>query len=314
MKDATSPRDETVARLLAARGEGVSIEAALTSLREALGPGYRESLTRMEALLAGRVAEADPAQAEVARLVALVRERRGEVLPAYVQYRHCTREVRELLQGFFGGLVDQGTYLMALVIVLTVILSTYSLFVYPAIFGIYSRFEGDMPGATAWLFGRAHMAWALVIVLTTSLVAGWWGAKHIRGRMRSLLPLGRMAHRLPLLRTLAARLDALRWLQGFAVLRAGGLAPEAAREAVTVHVGAYAGEAESLEALTAAERLGALDGEIEAQIALETERVMRALARTRLVVLYALRITVYAIIAFVVTSMYMPIFGMGSLV
>jgi hypothetical protein len=314
MKDAMNPRDETVARLLAARGAGVSIEAALASLRDALGPGYHESLARMEALLAGHVAEQGSAQAEVAKLLALVRDQGGHVLPAYVQYRNCTREVRELLQGFFGGLVDQGTYLMALVVVLVVILSTYSVFVYPALSGIYSRFEGDMPGVTAWLFGRAHMAWTLVFVLIASLVAGWWGAKHVRRQMRSLLPLGSLAHRLPLLRTLAARLDALRWLQGFAVLRAGGLAPAAARAAVTQKIGAYAGEAESLEALVAAERLGALDGEIEAQIALETERVMRALARTRMVMLYALRFAVYVIIAFAVASMYLPIFGMGSLV
>jgi hypothetical protein len=314
MKDAMNPRDETVARLLAARGEAVSIEAALASLREALGPGYRDSLSRMEALLAGRVAPTDSTQAEVAGLLALVRDRGGQALPAYVQYRHCTREVRELLQGFFGGLVDQGTYLMALVIVLVIVLSTFSMFVYPEVSGIYSRFEGDMPGTTAWLFGRAHMAWGLVIVLIASLVAGWWGAKHVRRQIRSFLPLGPVAHRLPLLRTLAARLDALRWLQGFAVLRAGGLAPALARTVMTERVGAYAGEAESLEALVAAERLGALDAEIEAQIALQTERVMQTLARTRMVMLYALRFAVYAIIAFAVTSMYLPIFGMGSLV
>jgi hypothetical protein len=314
VKDTLDPRDETVARLLGARAEGMSVEAALTSLREALGPGYRESLIRMEALLAGRVAEAGPAQAEVAGLLTLVRERGGAVLPAYVQYRHCTREVRELLQGLFGGLVDQGTYLIALVVVLVVILSTYSVWVYPAYAGIYSRFEGDMPGATAWLFGRAGVAWMLIIGLVASLVAGWWGAKRVRWQMRSLLPLGPAAHRLPLVRTLAVRLDALRWLQGFAVLRAGGVAPAAAREAVTARIGAFAGDAESAEALAAAERLGGLDGEVEAQISLETERVMRALARMRMMVLYGLRLAVYAVIGFSVGAMYLPIFGMGSLV
>jgi hypothetical protein len=314
VKDTLDPRNETVARLLGARGEGTSIEAALASLREVLGPSYRESLARMEALLAGRSAEAGPAHSEVAALLALVRDRGGAVLPAFVQYRRCTREVRELLQGFFGGLADQGAYLMALTVVLVVVLTTYAVWVYPAFAGLYSRFEGDMPGATALLFGRAGAAWIVVIGLLASLLAGWWVAKQVRMRMRSLQPLGAVAHALPLMRTLATRLDALRWLQGFAVLRAGGLAPAAAREAVTARMGAFAGEAESREALAAAERLGALDAEVEAQIALETERVMRALARVRTMALYALRLAVYAVIGLSVGAMYLPIFGLGSLV
>lgn len=244
-------------------------------------------------------------------VVAAARGRGGAPLATYASFQKVHVMGQQSLEGFLGGIGSQVQYLLILLFVLVCVAMTYSVFVYPALTGIYDSFGMYGDGLSTLLFGRVRLIWVLIVLAAVVVLA----ARSLVVRLRRRLQTGAaMTERMvawPIIGEVVR--SQRRWLalQWMVALGDGGVGWAAARELTRAQFGILADlDGGTLEA---AEALGTLRPELLAQIELRQAEALKSVTRARTVLVYVIRVVVYLVIAIAVLGMYGPIFGLGAI-
>lgn len=308
----TKLRRAFVERQLALQHErgAASIAAAADALRRAMPPDCLSEVNRLEADLEGKSAEITAGRGEAVAVVAAARERGGQPLAAYRSYLDVSAADRAGLGGFLIGLSGQVQYLLVLLIMLVMVTSIYTTFVFPMLSSLYRDFTVVGDTVNEWILGRARFIWFLILLIAVLVLWAWWAVARVRRRLTEGQALPERLASWPIVGVAVQARRALLALQWILALTDAGVSLAAARDYATARYGACG--ALGAGSLEASERLGTLRAELNAQVQTQQEDVVRSLARARGALVYLLRFLVYFVIALAVISMYAPIFGLGS--
>jgi hypothetical protein len=300
------------ARADAAQNANASdVRAVAAELRAALGSAFESAIDAHEKVLLG---ERD-ATSMLARFLASVRAAGGDVAAAYVAFDARMGAERQALAGFFAAAAELGTYLGALLGVLTVIVAMYVVYVLPAFANLYRGLDQRLPALTSTLLGNGPVIFvALVVILASGVVVGW-GFTRARRRMLSLETLPRSWERLPAFGTaIAKHRIALAYGLQEMFLRAGVAVGVARADAERLTGGSLLVRPDEAAVLDAAQRVGALEDELRVQAEQRRVEALAALLRARRIAFHAARFLVYAVIALFVFGMYLPVFDLGAVI
>jgi hypothetical protein len=315
--------------------ESATIDEAFQKLYAAVDPQQQAYLRQLDSLL--RSPESDPTTSRrllrtpYPTLAWLLRrttspERSAGAL--FSEFRHHQSFSAASAVVVWNEFVGFLSYLGAVLGVLIVVAVIYGLFVLPQLRSLYGGIE--LPALTETVFGHGIPLFAPALSLPAALLLCLsWFVFHLRRQLRRYLPMPPEYQRVPFVGRVASAYNEYLWLSYAGLLRAARMpADQALKVAATrlpdLHAGQWDFRIEEspnhgrltasglIGDLSIAARLGKLDQEAQYQQDATAEVFLTALARCRRRSRIVLTVLVYFLVATFVSSMYLPIFSLGS--
>ncbi len=304
-------RDEFIAFHLAREldRDGATIAAAASRLRGAFAPELHAQLEESVALLEGR---ANPSDDLLAALLAETRRHGGSAAGSYVSYRAALDNQRSLFSGFLSGIWDVVVYALVMLVILTAIVSVYSVFVIPQFQRLFEAMDQPLPGFTLALLGNSWLILPLLLLLIVAVVVLLFAMRRWRHVVHRLAALGPRARFWPMLQAGVRAHDVSVLLRVIAILVDGKLSLEQAQQAATECFRAVSLDEETSRQLQAANRLERIRGELDRQIERHSRTAWAELLRCRNHWVLVARLIVYVLVGSFVVAMYLPIFKLGT--
>lgn len=298
-------------------GHGQTLSAALEQVAGAIPEGTRAAVAMLQAatlptgenstLTTGRLGT-------LFRLLGSLRFAGARPERAIIEFVRTGDTIGGALDDVVRALRGSLIYSTNLLLILLAVSLMMGIYVIPDMSGMFRAFDSQLPPLTRVLLGGPLAIFVVVLVGGSLCLGLGWLARCLAAAARTLTPLPRRLRRIPLIRIVAIKLDDVLAVQYIHVLLAGGLEGATARAIAAGLIGGNSpGPSEPLGGyLSAADRLGLLDEELQAQLGRQAEALAVAADKVGRRLAVGLRIVIYTIIALYVIAMYLPIFQLGT--
>ncbi len=303
------------------------LEEAFRKLYEASDQSHRPALQELEQLLqsgpdnSGRDSDLSTPYPTLKWVLSQAPDRARAAWPAFREFRRqesFSAASISVVWSEFSGFI---TYLGAVLAVLVLVASMYSIFTLPNVRSLYLGFNSELPGATEFVFGgRSPVFVSLLLLAVVALAFLAWFIYRLRRQLRRYMPMPPGFRRIPLLGPVTRAYDEYLWLAWAGLLRAAGVPAGQALQTSGERLGpertsgTHSGASDPVLAseLDVAEKLGRLDEELDFQLEASVDRFLIALARCRRRTRLVLTVITYFLVGTFVSAMYLPLFSLGS--
>lgn len=322
------------ARLLGYAAEpGADIEVAFDKAISAADVEQQRALQQLRALVGGTSSVNGPAASDgqgggtLAWLFTRLPPDAHTVQRLVGEWQRSRASAASAASMLTSRLVGLLSYLCLVLAILALISAFYAVIVMPNFASLYEGFGRGLPGLTSLMFGSGRFVVLLVIlILGAPVVLALMFVMQLRRRLRRLEPVSASRRRIPVLGLVVRAYNQWLWLEYVGILMAGGMAAAPALRTAAERVpaemspaprqqdigGASPATGSAAAALSAADRLGKLDAEIQFQREAALETFLAAMDRSRFVLRIVLTLCVYLLVGLTVSAMYEPIFSLGE--
>ncbi|MEM7281881.1 MAG: hypothetical protein AAF438_09670 [Pseudomonadota bacterium] len=291
---------------------GHQTDSALRELRSKLDSTYSSDIDQLEALIRGSDAPTSRWRNNdlLEKLTQVARSSAGSVPKLIVLFEAYFRGLTPLLRSYWSGLQGMVFYGLVVMLVATMVVSIYKVFVLPGFDDFYSTLGGELPEFTRVVLGFSDIGVLILgVVVLVSILFFVFCMLVMRRRLSQFRPLPTWLFQFPILGHLARtynqgmQLNVARILIGSGVDNNVALESSAKMTGVTVPREVFASDS-----------LGNIHSELEhqceLQLGVQTNAMIRA--RDRLSVL--MKSLLSTVLGALIIAMYLPIFKMGSVV
>jgi type II secretory pathway component PulF len=302
------------------------LDEAFSRLHEVSGEPQRRALQELNQLLSGP--EKSDGGSKVSAPYPTLRwilsqapDRGRAAWPVFREFRRqqsfSAASIAVVWSEFSGFIV----YLGAVLGVLVLVASMYSIFTLPNIRSLYKGFNSDLPEVTEYVFGgRSLLFGSLLLLAVLALAILGWFVYRLRRQLRRYMPMPAGFRRIPLLGPVTRAYDEYLWLAWAGLLRAAGVPAGQALRISGERLGSGrtsstptgARDPALASQLDVAEKLGRLDDELQFQQDASVDGFLVSLARCRRRTRLVLTVLTYFLVGMFVSAMYLPLFSLGS--
>jgi hypothetical protein len=304
-------RDFTSRQLVHEFAGGATLAEAASRVRGALLPALHWTVDEVERMFAGNEAPAFP---QLGAVLEAAHAGGGSAERAFVAYERSARDFRPKLVAAFAGAATFGAYLACLVLILTIVVSVYTIFVLPQFELMFGMFGTPLPGMTRAVLGSYWLVVPVLLLLLVALVTGFFGLRAVKLRLLRLQPVRPSIGKVPGFGSWSARYDSALWIRYYAIFFDAGLVADAARTAASRLAGAPADNDYRQRLLASADALGRLREELAEQLERDSQQSLEQFEAPRNAAAVLIRALIYLLVGTYVMAMYLPIFKLGAIV
>ena len=314
-----------VSRMLAyQQDQGVSVDAALKTLRATLSEQYMRSIDALEKMISGEqdvvlTGYGDGPYAVFTRLANIIRSEGGQVSDLFVSSQELVNEAVIQAREYWSGYNALIAYMGFVSLFAVICIGIYSIFVLPEFSVLFDSFGAELPLLTKWVVEQGYFFTVILILMVLIVLVGLFSSYHIKKRVMQFLPLYQWTLYVPGFGRLSRTYCYYLFIQYVYILQKSGLNYEkslAHAKNISLMNSNRAAVifADWLEAIDVAAKMGALDQEVEFQIQQTNSLFSRQMIIARERMSLMMQITLGVVVGLLVIAMYLPIFQLGSVV
>jgi hypothetical protein len=291
---------------------GADVGTASRRLRGTIPPDLHWSIDEVERSFTQD--ELRRGSSPVAAVIDTARTHGGRPELAFVAFQRATRDLRPVLVAALSGANTIGGYLAGLLVVLSIVVAIYAIYVLPQFQVMFDLFGVQLPPLTRFLLGNALFLLPLFALALVGVVLFLVSVHKLKYRLRSLLPARPALRWLPGFGEWGARHDTCLWMRYQAIFIDAGMDADNARTCATLFAGEPVQAGQRLRLLDSAAQLGRLREELAEQLARCDQDALEQFERPRNAAVVFFRAVIYLLVSAFILAMYLPIFKLGALI
>lgn len=313
---------------------GKTFDEAIKHLQHSLPPDAQNSVEQLKNLLSPcgvKPQRANHHYAGLQTLMQALKDEGGDSTHLFTHFIHMRDDLRQQLKIYWDGIMGIVTYGAAVLAIAAIVLSLFSIFVFPSFVQLYDSFDAQLPQFTLFTIALGKGVAPVLIVVIALLLTGLGLLIHtLKTSICRFAPITGLLLHLPGLNRIIATYNTAITLAYAQLLKRSGLSGEQALQKASSlvpgpfaknmqthntpsHLGGPRYAQDTASTLRLARTLGTLDQELDFQHTQMHIGLGRHLGQLRDLLTLTTQIILAILVGMLVISMYLPIFKLGRI-